>query len=377
MGRFSFLKISGDFMENRLGFSGLLTASRMVMGGLSAAAMLALAGPAPAQAQSRDYDWTLNVHDSGYDPMPVNGTVVYTVSVENNGSVRTPVNPLVFHIPFGGNVTDVGGGLSPADCDPALPLSGPATPGETVELTCTLPELNPAEVLSATFSVEATQRGILTYSFEVDPTRDNNPGDNVITSTTTIREGADLELGITGPGTAAAGSTVGLTATVTNHGPDPISGAVVRIPVPEGLANLSFPAGCELIDGAYSCTVPGTLQPGDSYEIDFSAQVAVANASNLIILGSVTGSDPDQPADPITDNNGSSFRLEITGGTDLRLSKTRSPAGSPLMVGDKVTFTLDPRYTGDTPFGIRVEDLLPDSYAIITPVTAPGWDCTT
>ena len=377
MGRFSFLKISGDFMENRLGFSGLLTASRMVMGGLSAAAMLALAGPAPAQAQSRDYDWTLNVHDSGYDPMPVNGTVVYTVSVENNGSVRTPVNPLVFHIPFGGNVTDVGGGLSPADCDPALPLSGPATPGETVELTCTLPGLNPAEVLSATFSVEATQKGILTYSFEVDPTRDNNPGDNVITSTTTIREGADLELGITGPGTAAAGSTVGLTATVTNHGPDPISGAVVRIPVPEGLANLSFPAGCELIDGAYSCTVPGTLQPGDSYEIDFSAQVAVANASNLIILGSVTGGDPDQPADPITDNNGSSFRLEITGGTDLRLSKTRSPAGSPLMVGDKVTFTLDPRYTGDTPFGIRVEDLLPDSYAIITPVTAPGWDCTT
>lgn len=376
MGKFSCLKRAGDFAETRRGISGWVTFSRMALGGLSAAALLALAAPVPAQAQSRDHDWTLNVNDSGYDPMPVNGTVVYTVTVENNGVTRTPENSLTFSIPAGGIVTDIGGDLSPADCEPGLPLPGPTTPDDTVELTCTLPGLDGGQVLGATFSVEATQKGILTYSFEVDSTGDYNPDDNVITSTTTIREGADLELAIDGPGTAAAGSTVQFSATVTNHGPDAISGAVVRIPVPEGLANLSFPAGCELIDGAYSCTVPGRLEADESYEISFGAQVAVATTSDLIVLGSVTGSDPDQPADPILDNNGVAFSFEVTGGTDLRLSKTRSPANSPLLVGEQVSFTLDPRYTGDRPFGIWVEDLLPASYEI-TGVTAAGWDCTT
>lgn len=214
MGKFSCLKRAGDFAETRRGISGWVTFSRMALGGLSAAALLALAAPVPAQAQSRDHDWTLNVNDSGYDPMPVNGTVVYTVTVENNGVTRTPENSLTFSIPAGGIVTDVGGDLSPADCEPDLPLSGPATPDDTVELSCILPGLDGGQVLGATFSVEATQKGILTYSFEVDSTRDYNPDDNVITSTTTIREGADLELAIDGPGTAAAGSTVQFSATV-------------------------------------------------------------------------------------------------------------------------------------------------------------------
>ena len=90
MGKFSCLKRAGDFAETRRGITGWVTFSRMALGGLSAAALLALAAPVPAQAQSRDHDWTLNVNDSGYDPMPVNGTVVYTVTVENNGATRTP-----------------------------------------------------------------------------------------------------------------------------------------------------------------------------------------------------------------------------------------------------------------------------------------------
>src|SRR5690606_33769339 len=113
-----------------------------------------------------------------------------------------------------------------------------------------------------------------------------------------------------------------------------------------------------------------------NHVISFDAQVAVATTSDLIVLGHVAGRNPYEPADPNLDNNGVTFPFDVTGGTDLRLSKTRSPANSPLLVGEQVTFTLDPRYTGDTPFGIWVEDLLPDSYEI-TQVTAPGWDCTT
>lgn len=342
----------------------------MVLGGLSGAVLLAVAGP--VFAQETPYDWTLNVNDNGHDPTPVNGTVVYSVSVENNGDSRAPANKLTFHIPQGGRATAVAGGLSPADCSPALPLP---LPGPAV-LTCMLPPMNPSEVLHATFDMVASERGVLNYTFVVDSESDSNPDDNTITSTTTISAGADLELEITGPDTAAAGSTVAFSATVTNHGPDAMSGAVVRIPVPEGLANFSFPAGCELIGEAYLCTVPGTLQLDATHVISFGAQVAVASASDLIVLGSVGGSNPLQPADPIPDNNGVSFAFDVTGGTDLRLSKTRSPADSRLLEGEQVIFTLDPRYTGDTPFGIWVEDLLPDSYQI-TEVTAPGWDCTT
>ena len=68
---------------------------------------------APALAQ--DYDWTLNANDTGYDPVPVNGTVVYAVTVENNGPVPTPANTLRFNIPAGGQVTRHSPSVIPSD----------------------------------------------------------------------------------------------------------------------------------------------------------------------------------------------------------------------------------------------------------------------
>lgn len=100
MGKFSYLTRAGDLAESRRGISEWVTFSRMTLGGLSAAALLVLAGPVPAQ-EAPAPDWTLNVSDDGFDPTPINGTVVYTVTVENDGDRRTPENTLIFQIPFG------------------------------------------------------------------------------------------------------------------------------------------------------------------------------------------------------------------------------------------------------------------------------------
>lgn len=320
---------------------------------------------APALAQ--DYDWTLNANDTGYDPVPVNGTVVYAVTVENNGPVPTPANTLRFNIPAGGQVTAVSGGLS---CTPALPLTGPT------QLACTLPVLAPTEIFATTFTMTASTKGILSYSFSVDTAGDANPADNTISSTTTVTDGADLGLEITGPATAAAGSTIGLNAVVTNLGPDPISGGMVEVPIPagSGLANVVFPPGCTLSGSVYRCPVPGTLAAGATYSIPFSAQVAAASTSDLIILGSVGGTDPFQPGDPNPANNSFSLPIDVTSGTDLAITKTRSPGSALLLVGDTVTFTLSSHYTGDVPSGIVIEDTLPASYSV-TGISAPGWDC--
>ncbi|HHY02771.1 MAG TPA: DUF11 domain-containing protein, partial [Paracoccus sp.] len=282
---------------------------------------------------------------------------------------RTPENDLIFHIPQGGSVTAVAGGLSPADCLPALPLQGPAA------LTCKLPPMNPTEVLQATFDMVASEKGVLNYSFVVDPESDSNPSDNTISSTTTINAGADLALEITGPATAAAGEVVALQAVVTNEGPDAVSGAVVRIPVTDGLVNYSFPPECVLTGGAYFCTVPGPLAQGESNVFSFGAQVGAASSSNLIVLGSVS-QGPNQPADPSPANNSDSLEMDISGGSDLAISKTRAPSSGLLLVDDKVSFTLSSRYTGDVPNGIVIEDTLPVAYSV-DDIVAPGWDCST
>ena len=101
---------------------------------------------------AQDYDWTLNVSDAGYDPVPVNGTVVYSVSVENNGPVPTQPNTLRFAVPVGGEAIAVSGGLV---CLPALPLTG------TAELSCEIPALALGESLAAEFTMTAGVKGIL------------------------------------------------------------------------------------------------------------------------------------------------------------------------------------------------------------------------
>ena len=79
--------------------------------------------------------------------------------------------------------------------------------------------------------------------------------------------------------------------------------------------------------------------------------------------------------DPITTNNTSVANIAVTAGSDVRITKTRS-VGGPYFVGDGFTFILTPSYTGDSPSGLTISDIIPANYTIgALAAVQNGWSC--
>jgi uncharacterized repeat protein (TIGR01451 family) len=325
---------------------------------LCAAAVGVFASTGTAQAQ--DIDWIVNLNDLGADPTPAGGLITYNATIGNAGSDPAGANTFTLSIPAGTTLETV---TSFTGC-PATPITGPATP------TCVLPPLLPDASIVGTFGLRSTLPGSAVFQINVGTGGDVLPGNNTASETTTVTSGANLQQTVTGPGTAVAGSTVTYTLTTTNLGPNTASGMTVSFPIPTGLGNVVPPAGCTLSGSTYLCTVPGSLLINGTASFAFQAQIQSATGSTITALAT---SNAGTPPDPVANNNTGTFNTTVTAGSDLYLTKTRSPTTG-ILVGDTVTFTITPRYTGDNPTSLTVTDAVP---AIYTPVSATGsgWTC--
>jgi uncharacterized repeat protein (TIGR01451 family) len=323
------------------------------------ATLAVFAGSSKAQAQ--DIDWIINLNDLGSDPTPGGGVVTYNATIGNAGSDPAPANTYTLAIPAGTTLESVTGFTG---C-PATPIVGPATP------TCTLPPLLPDAAIVGTFSLRTPTLGSVNFGVNVGTAGDVLPGNNGAVETTTITAGANLQQTVTGPTSAVAGSTVSYTLTTTNLGPSTASGMVVSFPIPTGLGAIVPPAGCTLSGSTYQCAVPTPILVGGTHNFTFQAQIQSAAGSTITPLASVTAGTPP---DPVAGNNTGTLNTTVTAGSDLYITKTRSPVAG-ILVGDTVTFTLTPRYTGDNPTSLTVTDAVPARY---TPVSASGsgWSCT-
>ncbi|WP_283180052.1 SdrD B-like domain-containing protein [Gemmobacter sp. 24YEA27] len=302
---------------------------------------------------------TLNITDTGYDPIPAGGTIQYAVRIQNGGNVREAADTITFAIPAGGVYVGVSGGLQ--NCTPAPELTGPAA------VTCDVPSLAPREQLTGHVLVRTTGSGTLSFNGTIV-----NAAVNVDQGTTVVR-GADLSLELDAPAQVQAGDNVTLTATITNEGPDTSDGATFSLTLPSGLSsNVSLPAGCSVTAGMINCTVPGPIAAGESITLDFTTQVTTDNASNIAVAGSVTGTSP---MDPDLSNDADNVSFAVQPGTDVSLGKSRSPSGL-IFTGSPVTFTLTPGYAGGAPLEAQISDLVPPNYTI-TGVSAAGagWTC--
>ena len=316
----------------------------------------------PGQARAQAVDWVLNLNDTGFDPSPAGGLVTYAVQVENNGFGNAPATRIRFEIPGSTRLDST----TFAGCLPGGAVDGPAV------VECPVPPLPSDGVIARTVTLRTTGQGLVTLNAEVldDTAEDIQPDNNRDAEGTTITAGSDIAFDIAAPATAASGSVIGYTLTARNLGPDPATSVTLEFPVPPGLANISAPPNCQLQGSVYRCAVPGPLAVGAAESLTIQGQIVAVSGSTLTVPASSVQS---VPTDPNTDNNLDDTSTTVTAGSDLAIAKARAPGG-PLVVGDPVTFTLTPRYSGDVPGAIVMTDTIPANYAVGT-VDAPGWTC--
>ncbi len=320
-----------------------------------------------ATAQAQDVDWLVNIDNFGPDPVPAGADIDYTISVTNNGFDAAPATTVSVDIPVNAQYISATGAITGCVSVPASGV-GPAT------VTCNVPGLAGLGVESMVMTVRSSVEGTITTTASVPNAsggvNDINTANNIEPITSTINKGSELGVVLTAPATAAAGSTVPLVFEVTNNGPNINNSFDLEFPIPTGITNVTPPAGCVLTGATYTCTIAGPLAVGASVTRTFTGQISAAATSTVTPTGSIANSDP---GDPVSDNNTDLANITITSGSDVSISKTRSPSGA-LLVGDAVTFTLGAQSTGDNPTGLEILDTLPANYQINS-VTAPGWAC--
>ena len=311
-------------------------------------------------------DWVVNVSDVGSDPMAAGGTVNYGVSVSNNGFTDAGATTLQLQIPANSVFDSATGTIT--GCAPT------SSPGPSV-VTCNVPALASGATASVTAHVRALSQGAITLSATVPATGDADGSNNTASQLTTITSGANLGLTVSAPATATSGSQVTLQYTVTNFGPDNAVSFTFSFPAPTGLTSFSVPGGCSLAGATYTCTFANSIAVNGTFNFSITALVSAAGGSTVTSSSSLTASSP---ADPVASNNTATANISITAGTDVALTMSRAPSGS-LNVGTSATFTINASYSGDSPNGLVIEDIIPSNFSItsVTPSGGSGWSCTT
>ena len=321
--------------------------------------MVGLATPVLAQGLP-PYDWVVNVENEGSSILPAGSVAGYIVTVDNEPGTSAPAT--VIQIPVPPTTTFVSASGTITGCAVSAGL-----------VSCTVPALASDSRAAMVIRFATTEEGVLTLTPAI-PAPDADPSNNSETVTTTITKGADIELSITGPDTAAAGSRVSYGITARNLGPYDADRFEFDFPVPTGLGAIVPPAGCVLSGSSYICSGLA-LAPNASRTFTFSGTVSVRSASTVTLSASLVDS---VPLDPNASNDSAVKNTSVTAGSDVRVTKWRSPSGA-LTVGQTVTFVLIPSYSGDVPNGLTLEDTLPANYTLVsvTPAPGSGWTCTT
>ncbi|WEK48815.1 MAG: SdrD B-like domain-containing protein [Candidatus Kaistia colombiensis] len=308
-----------------------------------------------------DGGWTLNIDNTGYNPIPAGGSLPYAIRIDNNDNAATPATTIAFTIPAKTVFVGVEGLLN------CTPQPGGAELTAPLLVTCDVPELPPGSTHNAKVNVRPMAAGNVSLMAKIP-----DPGP-VFTRMTTVELGADLSVAVQiNPSTVQAGSNANFSATVTNEGPYPADGATLTIPLPTGLSpNVSLPFGCSYAAPDITCQVAGPIASGASLSFDFTSQVTTENASTITVAAGIATKGP---RDPNPTNNEDTTDIVILPGTDVSLGKTRAPQGL-ILVGDTVTFTLQPRHAGAAPTQATIVDTLPANYAFVSVTAGGGWTC--
>lgn len=282
----------------------------------------------------------------------VNGTVVYTITVTNNGpAVATGV---VLADPTPVNLTFVS---NAGDCTTAFP--------------CTLGTMNPGAVrtITATYTAGNVPDGtVVTNVATVTSTSpDSNPANNTASVPTTIVQVTDVGVAKTvAPATVVVGGTVTYTVTTTNNGPNPATGVVVTDQLPSAVSYQSATASQGAYDSVTGAWTIGALNVGQSVTLTITA---VVQAPGPITNVAVRTGQNEPDGDP--SNDSAVAVVNSPPYADVGVAKSVTPPTP--AVGAPITFVVRvTNYGPATAPAVVVDDPIPAGFAPTSAVASVG-----
>ncbi|MTI18970.1 DUF11 domain-containing protein [Rhodobacteraceae bacterium RKSG542] len=332
---------------------------------------------APVVGYASQYDWVLDVSDAGGDPSASGDYVSYAVTITNSADelnpLASPATSLIIDVPDNTLLSEV----TTLTCDQALPVDGPST------VTCTVPALDIDGTVSFAVILRTKAEGVIELKARIPDTNDTNPVNNSVAETTTITPGpgipdvppppgdTDVALSVTGPATAASGSVVSYSFTVTNNGPDTLSGAYIDIPAITGFRVTSCGSNGS---GGYRCPVSGSVVSGANTQVNVTGKVTLPSgpSADFTVAGTV---GVTSTVDSVASNNTASQLTSVTAGSDVYVSMSNS-AGNLALVGDTENVTINAGFTGDVPQGLSFSTTIAPEYTITNTRSISGdWTC--
>jgi len=292
------------------------------------------------------------------DPVLVNGTLTYTLTVTNPATGSGPAT--------GGVVTDT------------LPAgvtfqSANSTQGACVEasgvVTCTVGAMAIGSTATITIVVTAPATpGSITNTARVAAAEtDTDPSDNVATATTTVIVGVDLVVAKAPTGVFRQDAPASYRIVVTNvgTGTTPTSFTVTDTLVagltylPSSATGWTIVATGQVVTATYDNAPP--LAAGDSVGFTLNVQVTAVGGSSLTNTAYVSGGgDPDGGSGSVT--------LTVFGRPALQLVKSASTLT--VLPGEDLKYTVTFENTGneDAVQVVVIDDLPPEVWFKLAPV---------
>ena len=332
--------------------------------------------------QSAFVDLTI-VKDDGAATATAGGTVTYTLTYDNVGTVTATGTTVTETVPVG-TTFDAGGstvGWSCADGDPAGAICtfalGAVAPGAGASIDFAVDVLDP--VASGLTQLDNTA------SIDDDGTNgpDPTPADNTDDDDTPLD--AEPDLTVTkddGGATTVPGGLVAWQIDVENVGDQVATGVVLTETVP---ANTTFDAGtssagwsCADGDPAGTvCTLAlGAVAPGVVISRLFGVTVDPAVAANVTQINNEVSvaDDGTNGPDPTPGDNVDEDNTPLTAAPDLSILK--DDGGASTTAGGIVVYTLDYANNGDQDAtGVVITETVPADTVFDSAFSTAGWSC--
>ena len=225
---------------------------------------------------------------------------------------------------------------------------------------CTFPTIAAGDSVTVTLVVTVPSTSTLAKvvnTATISSQNDANTANNSATVSTDIGGDLTISKSVTPDPSAAAGSLLTYTLTVTNNGPGPGLNAVLTDMIPVGTTFVSVSAGCSpgLTGTSITCNYASLPASGSPVSVTLVVKIpssTPATTPPIYNLATVTSAN-----DPNMDNNTASVSTTVVPQADLSITKTGPTHVFP---GDTVTYQISVANLGPSDAqNVQVTDTLP------------------